>query len=212
LQEPRRFPAALRCDRPAGDAHRRLQRQVRPLRRRRDQPARQAWHQRLALRWPGGLAAAVPRIEPGKQLLQQPPGDSRADRSGHLQLENPRQPGTLNQYRADNKEWQTIYSAYVGGPLIKYKLFLFLAAETTRTHSTNVEFAANQLVQYNQDKDNKFYGKLDWNITDNNVLELTALKNNSSIGAGTTYSFDTDTLKSGPFVTNNDVTKDNAQF
>ena len=128
------------------------------------------------------------------------------------QLENPKQPGTLNQYRADNKQWQTIYSAYVGGPLIKDKLFLFLAAETTRTHSTNVEFAANQLVQYNRDKDNKFYGKLDWNITDNNVLELTALKNNSSIGAGTSYAFDTDTLKSGPFVTNNDVTKDNAQF
>src|SRR6185312_487337 len=128
------------------------------------------------------------------------------------QLENPKPPRTLNQSRADNKQWQTIYSAYVGGPLIKDKLFLFLAAETTRTHSTNVEFAANQLVQYNRDRDNKFYGKLDWNITDNNVLELTALKNNSSIGAGTSYAFDTDTLKSGPFVTNNDITKDNAQF
>jgi outer membrane receptor for ferrienterochelin and colicin len=128
------------------------------------------------------------------------------------QLENPSKPGTLNQYRADNKQWQTIYSAYLGGPLIKDKLFLFLAAETTKTHSTNVEFAANQLVQYNRDKDNKFYGKLDWNITDNNILELTALKNNSSIGAGSSYAFDTDTLKVGPFVTNNDVTKDNAQF
>ncbi|WP_233842462.1 TonB-dependent receptor [Dyella sp. 2HG41-7] len=128
------------------------------------------------------------------------------------QLENPDKPGTLNQYRADNKQWETVYSAYVGGPLIKDKLYLFLAAETTKTDSTNVEFAANQLVQYNRDKDNKFYGKLDWNITDNNVFELTALRNNSSIGAGTTYAFDTDTLTRGAFVTDNDVTKDNAQF
>jgi outer membrane receptor for ferrienterochelin and colicin len=128
------------------------------------------------------------------------------------ELENPNKPGTLNQYRADNKQWETTYSAYVGGPLIKDRLFMFLAAESTRTHSTNVEFAANQLVQYNRDKDTKFYGKLDWNITDSNILELTALKNNSSLGAGSSYAFDTDTLRSGPFVTGNDVTRDNAQF
>ncbi|HEV2679807.1 MAG TPA: carboxypeptidase regulatory-like domain-containing protein, partial [Rhodanobacter sp.] len=128
------------------------------------------------------------------------------------QLENPNKPGTLNQYRNDNKQWQTIYSAYVGGPLIKDKLFMFLAAEETKTQSNNVEFAANQLVQYNRDKDTKFYAKLDWNITDSNVLELTALDNHSATGAGSTYAFNTDTLKSGAFVTNNDVTKDNARF
>ena len=128
------------------------------------------------------------------------------------QLENPSKPGTLNQYRNDNKQWETIYSAYVGGPLIKDKLFMFLAGETTRTHSNNVEFAANQLVQYNRDKDTKFYAKLDWNITDSNILELTALDNHSATGAGSTYAFNTDTLKSGAFVTNNDVTKDNARF
>jgi hypothetical protein len=130
----------------------------------------------------------------------------------HYQLENPREPGTLNQYRNDNKQWETIYSAYVGGPLIKDKLFMFLAGETTRTHSNNVEFAANQLVQYNRDKNTKLYAKLDWNITDSNILELTALDNHSATGAGSTYAFDTDTLKSGAFVTNNDVTKDNARF
>jgi outer membrane receptor for ferrienterochelin and colicin len=130
----------------------------------------------------------------------------------HYQLENPSKPGTLNQYRNDNKQWETIYSAYVGGPLIKDKLFMFLAGETTRTHSNNVEFAANQLVQYNRDKDTKFYAKLDWNITDSNILELTALDNHSATGAGSTYAFNTDTLKSGAFVTNNDVTKDNARF
>jgi Outer membrane receptor for ferrienterochelin and colicins len=140
------------------------------------------------------------------------PNPNSIDGLTHYQIANPALLGKLNQYRNDNKEWETIYSAYVGGPLIKDKLFMFLAAETTRTHSTNVEAANLGQVQYNRDKDTKFYGKLDWNITDSNVLELTALKNSQSIGAGSTYGFDTDTLKSGGFLTNNDVAKDNAQF
>lgn len=130
----------------------------------------------------------------------------------HFQLEDPKKPGTLNQYRADNKQWETIYSAYVGGPLIQDKLFMFLAAETDKTQSNNVESAAAQKVQYNRDQNTKLYGKLDWNITDSNILELTALQNHSRTGAGSTYKFDYNTLKSGAFVTKNDVTKDNAQF
>jgi len=130
----------------------------------------------------------------------------------HYQLEDPAKPGTLNQYRNDNKQWETTYSAYVGGPLIQDKLFMFLAAEKTTTQINNVEAAVNQKVQYNRDKNTKFYGKLDWNITDSNILELTALKQNRADGAGSTYAFDSDTLKSGAFVTKNDVTKDNAQF
>jgi hypothetical protein len=130
----------------------------------------------------------------------------------HYELEDPAKPGTLNQYRNDNKQWETTYSAYVGGPLIQDKLFMFLAAETTKDQITNVESAANQKVQYLRDKNTKFYGKLDWNITDSNVLELTALKQNQSNGAGKTYQFDNSTLKSGAFSNNNDVTKDNAQF
>jgi len=130
----------------------------------------------------------------------------------HYALEDSAKPGTLNQYRNDNKQWETTYSAYVGGPLIQDKLFMFLAAEKITTQSNNVLPAVNQKVEYNRDKHTKFYGKLDWNITDSNILELTALKNNESTGAGSTYAFDTDTLKSGAFVTKNDVTKDNAQF
>ncbi len=130
----------------------------------------------------------------------------------HYALEDPDKPGTLNRYRNDNKSWETIYSAYVGGPLIKDKLFMFLAAETTKEQGTDVLAASNQkVVEYN-DKNTKLYAKLDWNINDSNVLSLTALKNKVSAGAGSTYAFDNDTLQRGAFSSKNDVTRDDAQF
>lgn len=140
------------------------------------------------------------------------PNSNSADGLTHYELEDPSKPGTLHQYRNDNKEWETVYSAYVGGPLIQDKLFMFLAGEITRNHSTNVETDDLAKVQYNQDRNTKFYGKLDWNITDNNVFELTALKNNNNTGAGRTYDFNYDTLQAGDFVTTNDVVKNDATF
>jgi hypothetical protein len=120
--------------------------------------------------------------------------------------------GTIHQYRNDNKQWETSYSAYLGGPLLEDKLYMFVAAETDKVKSTDVQVAQNQVVAYDTDKATKLYGKLDWNITDNNLLELTMLKNHQTNGAGSTYAFDTPSLTRGEYLTKNDIDKHNAQF
>jgi outer membrane receptor for ferrienterochelin and colicin len=165
------------------------------------------WHFGGQVVWQPRYLEASPRNNYyGNPAIPAPVGGSA------FVLEHPDYVGTLRQYRNDNKEWETVYSAYVGGPLIKDKLFMFLAAETSKTQSTDVQNFDLAKVAYNTDKNTKFYGKLDWNITDNNVLELTALKNRQSYGTGKTYDFNYDTLQAGDFVTNNDVSRDNAQF
>ncbi|WP_233840898.1 TonB-dependent receptor [Dyella sp. 2HG41-7] len=135
-------------------------------------------------------------------------------------LEEPTKPGTLRQYRNENKQWETIYSAYVGGPLIKDKLFIFLAPEVTKTRSTLVGVDTNApSTNYSvtNQQSSKFYGKIDWNITDSNILELTTLRNSqrglyAGDGAGSLYAFDYATRKFGAYSGPSDAHKDNAQF
>jgi len=89
--------------------------------------------------------------------------------------------GQLYQYRADNNNTTTIrYDAYVGGPLIKDKLFLFAAVEAEKVHNgINVTSRDTQTQTNYQRQNPKWYAKLDWNITDNNILELTGASNKS---------------------------------
>ncbi|HEV2540729.1 MAG TPA: TonB-dependent receptor [Frateuria sp.] len=101
--------------------------------------------------------------------------------------------GKLYSYRNGNKEDQLSTSVYVSGPLIKDRLFLYAAADVTRTTRSGV----GGLAAYNNDgtltassinaptgantywdKATKWYSKIDWNITDSHILEFTGMADN----------------------------------
>jgi hypothetical protein len=89
--------------------------------------------------------------------------------------------GTVRFARQDNKTEQQQYSAYLGGPLIKDKLFGFVALEQTELENSGVfGSSASTTLAQNGWRDYKtatqrYYVKLDWNINDNHRLEYTGL-------------------------------------
>jgi outer membrane receptor protein involved in Fe transport len=121
---------------------------------------------------------------------------------------NPDLPGTEYQNRDGNKEWTTTYSAYIGGPLIKDKLYLFLAAESEKTEGTSTTSADQAVIANNHYRYSspKYYAKLDWNINDSNILELTGIQSNDE-RQGTYYDYNYDTHAEGDFVGYPDSTK-----
>jgi len=95
--------------------------------------------------------------------------------------ENAATDGTLYLQRDNLELTRKIYGAYVGGPIIQDKLFMFVAAETRRTDQdrvlgirTSASLAATGF-ESTQDKVDRYLGKFDWNITDNHRLEATLI-------------------------------------
>ncbi|HWX66078.1 MAG TPA: TonB-dependent receptor plug domain-containing protein [Rhodanobacter sp.] len=118
--------------------------------------------------------------------------------------------GNIRQYRNDNKSWTTTVDAYVGGPLIQDKLFFFGAVEGQRQQGQSVGTvpsggSAGFDTHYRFDNP-KWYGKLDWNITDSNILELTGASSKQSYqGVIDKYSYVTHS--DGGFSSNDTSTK-----
>ncbi len=108
------------------------------------------------------------------------------------------EPGSIFRSRRDDGQWSTTYSAYVGGPLVQDRLFIFLAGEQEKTEgvSTNSIEATTQARNHYKYSNPKVYGKLDWNINDSNTLEYTHIRNNDRQG-GVYYAYDYDTLSGG---------------
>ncbi|WP_266169748.1 TonB-dependent receptor domain-containing protein [Dyella subtropica] len=144
------------------------------------------WHFGGQMTWaPRFLASDPENIYYPSQTL--PTGYSYTD---------PTLPGTIYRRRKDNTSWNTTYSAYVGGPLIKDRLFMFIAAEADRqegksTAAVDASNVANTEYKYSRPK---YYAKLDWNITDSNILELTTISNKTHYsGVRYAYNYATDT-------------------
>ncbi|HXO99573.1 MAG TPA: TonB-dependent receptor [Luteibacter sp.] len=131
----------------------------------------------------------------GAQVLWEPDftrADARNLTYGH---DNPHPPGTLWQRNDENDNWTTTVSAYAGGPLIKDKLYVFTAVEMARSKGNTVGDVNHSYDTKYTYKDPKWYGKLDWNINDNNILELTGVnQTHRSNGNKYAYDYDTDTV------------------
>ena len=93
--------------------------------------------------------------------------------------------GQIQTGNRQNSDWETVYDAYFSGPLIKDKLFFYITAEWQ--HDSSQYGGSNQGVAQvppngaadwysTGTKSPKIYGKLDWNINDNNVLEFTGVQ------------------------------------
>ncbi|MBY0572108.1 MAG: TonB-dependent receptor [Undibacterium sp.] len=89
--------------------------------------------------------------------------------------------GTMYQRRADNTRQEKLIGAYVGGPIVQDKLFMFLSAETNSVDQSRVARVSSEapaaLAKWgwgeSTDKTNRLLAKFDWNINDNHRLELT---------------------------------------
>lgn len=100
---------------------------------------------------------------------------------------NPTTDGTLLFRNSQNTNEGKTYGGSIGGPLIKDKLFLFIAAENLNSdyeqviNSTAASASSTGKAGYRatQRQIRRHLEKLDWNITDNHRIELTQIGDNT---------------------------------
>ncbi|MFK2930309.1 TonB-dependent receptor [Dyella agri] len=103
------------------------------------------------------------------------------------------QPGQIYEYRRGNSSWNTVYDAYVGGPLIEDTLFMFLSYEANKSQGHSVDAYTPNVTNYMyywKNSDPKIYGKLDWNINASNSVSITGIRNQAANDPSATYTYD----------------------
>jgi outer membrane receptor protein involved in Fe transport len=167
------------------------------------------WHFGAAVTWePDGLKAKQ------KDIYWRP--DSQTSGVSNTAYNYARAANGLYQPLSEAESTTTIYSAYIGGPIVKDRLFFFLAAE--QADSDGVRVATNRdvgaglltsgvgttggLTDYDY-KQKRWYGKLDWYITDDHLLEVTGASDEFETN-GSVYNYDYVNRERGAQYTNED--------
>ena len=104
--------------------------------------------------------------------------------------------GTLDQYRNGNQFWNNTVGAYVGGAIVPDRLFIRLDAELERDKGQSIGIyrlsdpdTPGGYTNYTRDQP-RWSAKVDWNITNNHILEFTAVSDVRKFNSdGYTYSY-----------------------
>ncbi|WP_149193852.1 TonB-dependent receptor [Luteimonas suaedae] len=104
------------------------------------------------------------------------PESLRADqRNIYYPLNGTENDGLLYQNLAAQTDDQILYGGYVSGPIVKDKLFFYASAEfTDRERETYSARGSNQYYERDYEVP-RWLAKVDWHITDDHLLELTAV-------------------------------------
>ena len=126
--------------------------------------------------------------------------------------------GQMYTYKRDNGSTSTSAGIWASGPLIKDRLFLFANIERQQTdgqsNGTHFFGVTGSPTGWNDYRNTypRWAGKLDWNITDNQILELTAIQDRTQYKTYTS-SWDNATLSHGnEHVATGSFTDDNARL
>lgn len=147
----------------------------------------------------------------GAQVLWTPQALKPNSKSIYYPAASPRA-GDLYQYRAPNKGWTTVESVYAGGPLIEDRLFMFVSLEGSKSKDTVVgNNTSSATVAERTFHDPKAYVKVDWNINDSNILELTGASSKHDFAAQN-YQYNYGNFSKGGLVNNATSTKSSARM
>ena len=119
--------------------------------------------------------------------------------------------GMLYNPRSRNDSATYTYDAYVGGPILRDKLFFFLAAEQSRIMGESVGTVTSDNLSHNTTTNPKLYAKINWNITKSQLLELTGDYNDYKT-SGTSYHYNYLTNQQGAFKAYNPDSKTGGRF